>query len=137
MSLAKILIADDDAEIGTLLSVFLRNIGYEVITAVDGCQAVAFARRYEPDLLILDVNMPAGSGLSVHERIQKMQGINKRPVIYLTGDKSDRMLKTIQHMNPHRILHKPIESSELLLTVRTALEPTPQATGMGNVYELS
>lgn len=122
MALAKVLIADDDMDIVRLIAMLLRKAGYEVIVAMDGCQAVDFAHRHEPDLYILDANMPAGSGMTVQERIQKAGHLCTSPIIYLTGDRSTKTMDSIRKMAPYKILHKPMDATQLLHSVRNALD---------------
>ena len=64
MNRQKILIADDDLVIIKALSMKLQSTGYEVITAVDGTEAIAAARKAKPDLILLDLNFPAEVGIS-------------------------------------------------------------------------
>lgn len=118
----KILIADDDPDIVRLIAMLLRKAGYELYIAMDGCQAVDFAHRYEPDLYILDVNMPAGSGMTVQERIQKVGHLCTSPIIYLTGDKSDKTLEDIRKMTPYKVLFKPVDVMQLVHSVKSALD---------------
>lgn len=129
MAAKKILIADDDRRILQLLSMSLRKEGYEVVNAVDAYQAIQFAHEHRPDLCILDVNMPAGDGLSVQERLQKIAALCTTPVIYLTGDRSERVAATAKKLGAVAVLHKPFETEQLLQTVRAALgeETTLQA----------
>ena len=74
----RILIADDDRNLLQALTVRLDAAGYDVITTQDAYQALDFARKHRPDLLLLDINMPAGSGFSVHERIAKVNVVQVR-----------------------------------------------------------
>lgn len=122
MPTKKILIADDDPALVRLLGLNLQKAGYEVIVAVDGCQAVELAHRHRPDLYILDVNMPAGGGISVQERIQKSMALSMAPTIYLTGDKRPIVQATAKRMGAFSVLYKPIEAGELLQLVRRAIE---------------
>ncbi|MCJ7612985.1 MAG: response regulator, partial [Candidatus Aminicenantes bacterium] len=64
-----ILVADDDPEIVKLLSIQLKRAGYEVLAAMDGLQAVMIVHKSTPDLIILDMLMPAGGGASVLEKL--------------------------------------------------------------------
>src|SRR4051812_16244308 len=98
MTAQKILIADDDSALARLMGLSLRKAGYEVIVAADGCQAVEFAHKHKPDLYILDVNMPAGTGISVHERVQKSLNLCMSPIIYLTGDKREEVKVRAQQL---------------------------------------
>lgn len=118
----KILIADDDRDLVRILGMNLMKVGYEVIGAADGCQAVEFAHRHRPDLYILDVNMPAGNGMSVQQRVQKSFNLCMAPIIYLTGDKRPEVVKAALQLGAHSVLYKPIEDGELLRSVRKALK---------------
>ena len=88
MAAKKILIADDDVKLLQALTVRLEAEDFEVITCQDAYQALDMARRNLPDLLLLDINMPAGNGFSVQERIAKIKELAGIPVIYITGDAS-------------------------------------------------
>ena len=85
MKKCRILIADDDPSLLDSLSIRLTAEGYEVFRAQDGYQALAFARTHMPDLLLLDISMPAGDGFSVHERLKKFAMMRQTPIIYVTG----------------------------------------------------
>jgi DNA-binding response OmpR family regulator len=117
----KILIADDDQQVLRLMAMVLKGQGHDVVTAVDGYQALQFTLEQRPNLLILDVNMPAGDGLSVQQRIQNNAVICMTPVIYVTGDRSPRVASSIKRLGGIGILHKPFSSAELLEIVKNAL----------------
>lgn len=116
-----ILLADDDPAILIAISLRLENEGYRVFTTQDGYQAVAIARRENPDLLILDIYMPAGSGLSVHERVQTIEEITSPPVIYITGQEVTQAMMDIADRQGATILKKPFDHGELLATVSETL----------------
>lgn len=61
------------------------------MVAQDAYQAVDQARKNHPDVMILDINMPAGDGFSVHNRLSKISSLQGVPIIYLTGDRSVRV----------------------------------------------
>ena len=131
MPTKRILFADDDIALLKAYSMRLEHAGFEVLQAPDAYQALQVARREKPDLLLLDVHMPAGDGFSVQQRIEKIEGIEDIPVIYLTGDSSDRVDRSVEQMGAFAVLHKPIDKEQLIQTVRAALgywveEPAPQ-----------
>ncbi len=130
MTAQKILIADDDKKLLQMLAVQLRSEGYQVIGVQDGYQAVESACREEPDLLLLDVNMPAGDGFSVQERLLKMPRFATIPVIYLTGERSDRVTNSSSDLGAFTVIHKPFETTELLEKVRAALGQAGPATNL-------
>ena len=80
MATKTILIADDDLSLLEALKIRFQSEGFEVITSQDAYQALAIAQRDHPDLLLLDVNMPAGNGFSVHERLARMERLAGTPV---------------------------------------------------------
>jgi DNA-binding response OmpR family regulator len=81
----KILVVDDERDIVKVLVIRLQSSGYEVITAFDGAQGVFMAHKEKPDLVILDIRMPAGDGFSVAERLKRSSHTWTIPIIFLTG----------------------------------------------------
>lgn len=118
----KILIADDDAALLTSLSVRLKAAGYEVTTVTDSYHALAQASQMNPNVLILDVNMPAGDGFTVQERLKRIEGLQGIPTIYLTGERSDRVAESAEHQGAFAVIFKPFETQNLLAKVKAAAE---------------
>ncbi len=81
----KILVVDDEAHILQVLSIKLRNAGYEVITAVDGEEAFERARREAPDLIITDFQMPYMTGLELCRSLAEGEATRNIPVLMLTA----------------------------------------------------
>ena len=107
MDTKKILVVDDDPKTLNLLLLILAKEGYAVTAARDGCQAMEAAVEQQPDLLLLDINMPAGSGLSIQQRLQKIGSLCAKPIIYLTGDKSQAVQAAAKRMGAFALLFKP------------------------------
>ncbi len=126
--LPKILVADDDRRLLESLTVRLRNAGFEVRCAEDGYQAVQLANRWRPDVAILDINMPAGDGFSVHERIKSLRGgvLEGVPIIYLTGERSPRVTRSAKAHGAFALVHKPYDAASLVETVYSALADPPE-----------
>lgn len=118
----KILLADDNPALLASLTVRLRGEGYEVVCASDGYQAVEQARKSCPSVALLDVNMPAGDGFTVQDRIEKMTDLVGIPVIYLTGERSDRVKFLAESHHAFAVLYKPFETDELLALVQDAIK---------------
>ena len=118
----KILIADDDRSHLLLLQLRLESKGYEVVCAQDAYFAVKQACDCKPDAMILDINMPAGDGFTVQERMARMGGLDGIPIIYLTGENSQRVTDMARTHGAFALLFKPFDLSELLATVREALD---------------
>ena len=119
----RILVADDDAALLEALRIRLESLDVEVVTATDGYCSLAKARSHRPDLMILDVNMLAGDGFSVQERLREIEGMDTVPVIYLTGDRSERLDAVAEQVGGFALLHKPFTINELLSVILDALQP--------------
>jgi CheY-like chemotaxis protein len=115
-----ILIADDDQALVQALKVRLEREGYEILTASDGYGALAKAVAHRPDLMVLDIHMPAGSGFTVQERKDRNEALTDVPVIYITGDHGPDVAKTASACNAAGLVLKPFDTEALLeLIVRT------------------
>ncbi|MEM6394172.1 MAG: response regulator [Planctomycetota bacterium] len=109
----RILIADDHTKLVEALKFRFEKRGFQVHTAHDGYNALATATREPLDLMILDINMPAGDGFSVQERLHKPRGSAGIPVIYITGDKSVRLDEVAEDLGALAVFHKPFQFNEL------------------------
>jgi len=87
MSNKKILIVEDDADVRLGYRVLLRAQGYDTFFAADSIAAISEARKHLPDLLILDLALPAGDGFVVMERLQAPANVDLAgiPVIVVSG----------------------------------------------------
>ena len=119
----KILLAEDDAKLRHEIGVFLRQHDFNVICVEDCYQATNFAIKEKPDLLLLDIHMPAGDGFGVHERVQKIPALALTPVIYMNRDPSTK-LDALAECDHAKLLHKPFAMEKLLHAVTVALDPS-------------
>lgn len=118
----KVLIADDDKNLLNSLTIRLKAEGYEVISAEDSYFAVSHASKIRPDVMILDINMPAGDGFTVQQRIERLPHVPDIPVIYVTGDRSERVTRLAESQRAFAVIYKPFDTNQLLDTVREAAE---------------
>ena len=81
----KILIADDEPDILEIIQYNLQNEGYDVITAKNGNEAIDQAKRFNPDLIILDIMMPAKNGIEVCNILRMQPAFNDTLIIFLTA----------------------------------------------------
>src|SRR5436853_3252814 len=86
----KILIIEDDKEMATVLSMRLTKAGFEVKTAQDATFGVKEAHQSKPNLIILDLGLPAGGGFAVLERVKLSTHTNQIPIFVLTGSGEDQ-----------------------------------------------
>ena len=122
MTKHKILVVDDDAEMRLALRIRLRANSYEVGTAVDGVSAVAEARRLMPDLILLDLGLPAGDGFTVLERLKSNHTLASIPVFVISG--RDRIINRdlAEKAGAARFMQKPVKHSELLQAISQVLD---------------
>jgi CheY-like chemotaxis protein len=104
MSDRTILIADDDVGLVRLLRISLEALGVRILQAHDAMYALTVIHKSPPDLVILDVTMPAGNGISVCEMLASDPRLAHLPVIILTGDSSQATLVRCQKMRAHRVV---------------------------------
>ncbi len=117
----KVLIADDDRDLTRAIAIYLKSAGFKVISSVDAYQALALAGQNQPDIAVLDINMPAGGGVSVQQRLRQRGGMDTLPVIYLTGDKSEEARKSAIDGGAYDVLYKPVDMKKLVSSIRSAL----------------
>jgi len=117
----KILIVDDDPHLRLALKIRLRANHYDTVQASDGNSAIVVAQKEQPDLIILDLGLPAGDGLAVLERFKESDTLSQIPVIIMTGrDPQFNEQKTLQ-AGATAFFRKPPDVSELLDVIRVAL----------------
>ncbi|MEO1008565.1 MAG: response regulator [Planctomycetota bacterium] len=121
MSSHTILIADDDRLFLEAVRARLEAEGFEVIAVQDAYQALEQARTRQPDVLVLDINMPAGNGFSVQQRADKIEEIAGIPVVYVTGASAEAVDSQAIEKGAFAVVHKPFETAELLDAIRGAL----------------
>ncbi|MEM7233262.1 MAG: response regulator [Planctomycetota bacterium] len=124
--MATILIADDDKNIARALCVRLRSDGYETLTAHDGVSAVQKAVQENPDLILLDISMPAGNGLFVAEQLKSMDTTRDTPIIFMTAKSNPEYFDQAMEREAIAFLAKPFDDAALLPLVYTTLDAEPQ-----------
>jgi DNA-binding response OmpR family regulator len=133
----KILVVDDERLIVDSVKYGLQREGYAITGAYDGEQAIALARQEDPDLVLLDIQLPKKDGWAVCRAIRETSRV---PIIMLTarGEEADKVLGL--ELGADDYLVKPFSMRELLARVRAALrrateyvEPSPQSITIGEV----
>ena len=89
---AHILVVDDDAETRKLFAIRLEKAGYRISEAADGVQALERVADRDPDLVLLDIQMPGLNGLEVLTRLRAERTARELPVIMATANQDDEML---------------------------------------------
>ena len=113
-----ILIVDDEPRIAKLARDYLERGGFQVATAVDGPAALAAARADQPDLIVLDLNLPGMDGLDVCRQLRRDSDV---PIIMLTArvDETDRLIGL--ELGADDYIVKPFSPRELVARVRAVL----------------
>jgi DNA-binding response OmpR family regulator len=125
----KILIVDDDSDLRRVLNLRLRANHYDTAYACDGFSAVAMALKEKPDMIILDIGLPAGDGFVVLERLQQSASLSSIPVIVLTARDPQYNRERVLKAGATAFFQKPADNAELLGTIRSVLNtPWPGAT---------
>lgn len=126
MANSKIMIVDDDPDLRQALRLRLRANQYETVNAVDGYSAISMAYKERPDLIILDLGLPAGDGFVVLDRLQKDDKLSAIPVIVLTARDPQANERRVLRAGAAAFFQKPADNAELLDVIRATLN---QAAG--------
>jgi DNA-binding response OmpR family regulator len=138
MSNKKILVVEDDADVRLGYNVLLKAHHYDPFFAADSLAAISEARKHQPDLIILDLGLPAGDGFVVLERLRSNTYLGLVPVIVVSARdlraNKERALKA----GARAFVHKPWNDDELLAIIGRLLgEPDPsQAEVSVDRYDL-
>ncbi len=105
--MATVLIADDSKIQVQQLSYWLKDFGFSVVSAADALQAVKKASQTFPDAIILDLNMPAGSGITVLRELKSSIKTSRIPVLVVSGS-AVSMEPLVRSMGAVGYLQKPL-----------------------------
>jgi DNA-binding response OmpR family regulator len=117
----KILIVEDDADIRGLLSLRLRQRSYDTSVATDGMTALTVARREQPDLVVLDLGLPAGDGFTVMQRMRAITSLVDVPVVVITARDAATNREKAEAFGAVAFVEKPIDFDQLLDTIEAVL----------------
>uniref|UniRef100_A0A7C4Y6M7 Response regulator n=1 Tax=candidate division WOR-3 bacterium TaxID=2052148 RepID=A0A7C4Y6M7_UNCW3 len=110
----KILIIESDYEMAKLVAQGLANAAYEPIVSTDAIQGLNFVHTEKPDLIILDLFLPAGGGLSILERIKGSPNTSNIPVLVITNEKDNEYKNNALEMGAIDYLEKPYDLNALI-----------------------
>jgi DNA-binding response OmpR family regulator len=124
VTVAKILIVDDEPNIREVVGLYLRRDGHDVVSAADGEEGLKLYRQTEPDLVVLDLMLPKVSGLEVCRRIQSDRRV---PVVMLTarGEEEDKIIGLGIGADDYVV--KPFSPRELAARVEAVLRRANEA----------
>jgi CheY-like chemotaxis protein len=127
--MAKILIADDSRFQREMLGSCLTPKGFAVMFAVDALQTWMMALRSNPDVILLDINMPGGTGVEVLKRLRMSSKTQHIPVIVVSGEENPGIEAKVRSLGAVDFFRKPVDEEQLCVTVQRILSNGPQVAG--------
>ncbi len=107
--MGKVLIADDSRVHVHLLTGWLEDCGIEVLSTFDCMQASMKAMRAQPDVIVLDINMPGGSGIDVLKRLKSSTKTKEIPIVVISGNGGLEMRDFVRRLGAEDFMAKPLD----------------------------
>ena len=119
--MAKVLVADDEQDMRALLTKLLSKGGHDVIQAKDGKGALELAINHQPDVILLDVSMPAMGGLEVLKKLRELPATRAIPVIFLSAHPVFQREPDPENLGPTYYITKPWKRGAIERAIRNAV----------------
>ncbi|NCP83681.1 MAG: response regulator transcription factor [Bacteroidetes bacterium] len=116
-----ILVVDDERDLLDLIEYNLKKEGYDVLKAEDGLEGIRMAKKYKPDLVLLDIMMPKMNGLEACEQIREDDEIKHTPIIFLTAKNDEKTEVRGLNLGADDFLTKPISTAKLVSRITAVL----------------
>lgn len=120
----EILIIEDDQATREMLATALKMTGYRVRTAPDGLAGLRLLEAYEPDVVVLDLNLPIASGFDVLTELRAVAKTRLMPVIAISGMEG-YLRAAREHRDIAAIIPKPFEPEAIVRAVERAIRQSP------------
>ena len=120
--MSTILIVDDCTSTRKIVSATLRGIGFEVVEALDGAEALDFANKGDCDLVLSDLNMPNMNGIELTRALRKLAQYEKTPVLLLTTEDCKDKVEEAKQAGATGWLIKPFAPRVLQKTIKSVLK---------------
>lgn len=118
---SKVLIVDDEQDILDFIQYNIRRAGYETATAIDGNEAIRVAKKFQPDLILLDVMMPEKDGFQTIKELRSNPDLENTIIIFLTALSNESSEIEGLQLGADDYIYKPIKPELLLTRLKTAL----------------
>ena len=118
---AKILIIDDDPVWRQILHRTLKAENYEPIVAADAMTALSATQKHRPDLILLDLGLPAGGGQTFMQRLKQFPALQTIPVIVISGQDPVQGRAAAMAANAQAFIAKPASKEDVLSAIRNFL----------------
>src|ERR1700722_3923410 len=109
LAMKTVLLVDDDDTFLLAIGVRLKSMGYSVCTAKDAVNAISAVRKNNPDIVILDVSLPAGDGFLVAERLRNLSGSAATPIVFVTASLKAHLRERAMKLGAVEFLQKPFD----------------------------
>ena len=116
-----ILAVDDSASMRQMVNFTLKGAGYDVVQAVDGVEALEYARQHSVDLVLTDVNMPRMDGITLVKELRLLPTYRYTPMLVLTTESSQDKKMQGKQAGATGWIVKPFNPEQLLSTVARVL----------------
>ena len=113
-----IIVADDDKVLSRMICGVLHEEGHITLPAFDSIQTLMFAMKQPPDLVLLDIQMPGGTGVEVLRKLRASVKTAHVPVIVISGSKNPKLPDEVISLGAAKFLPKPIQPEVLVEAVR-------------------
>ena len=116
-----ILAVDDSASMRQMVNFTLTGAGYQVVQAIDGVEALEYARQHSVDLVLTDVNMPRMDGIEFTRQARALPGFGRKPILLLTTESDPAVKERGKAAGATGWIVKPFRQDQLLAVVAKVL----------------
>lgn len=113
----KICIVEDDDDIREIYSLKLQEVGYEVVSAINGEEGLKVISETKPDLILLDLMMPVKNGFEVMEELKKDPELSAIPIVVLTNADDDKSIRNVGQFDTRFYIVKSLTTPQKLVGV--------------------
>ncbi len=117
----KILIVDDDQDIAKLIELNLKKLNYHVRVVFDSLQGFRLITSEKFDLILLDINLPTGSGFMLAERLRNTPNLSITDIIFISSANDQNIQKVATELGAKAFIQKPFEIQHLIQTIEGVL----------------
>ena len=121
MAAKKVLIVEDDPVARHIIHTALKSAQFEATAVADAMQALPVAQKTQPDLIILDLGLPAGGGLTFLNRVKRFPALSAIPVLVVSGLDRAANEKTALEAGATAYLQKPVDHEQIVAEVKRLL----------------
>jgi DNA-binding response OmpR family regulator len=118
----RILVVDDDADACVFFHKVFKKQGWHTEFAIDGLSAISQARKWKPDLIVLDLGLPAGDGFTVMQRLKSNITFTLIPIIVISSRSASSSESRVLAVGAKMFVQKPVDADRLVALVHDVME---------------